>query len=174
MNAVHYVRIDTLAVQPVVHMDSLDHENLAIELYFSRRFPDQLAAACIYPTRLQRASQGAGQSAAGCSYDVVERRCIRGEVLWRHTVVLSDLRMDAERDGAIFARYMSLANGAPAAHHLDARRIHDIAHGTPTYFVRKSASFVTVTRGTKLPTSKKLCRCESARSPPWVVIGLGG
>ena len=101
MNSLHYLGIDVLPAQLVVHMNSLDHENFAFELYLSGSCPDQLASRCIYLTRLQRASQGAGQSAAGCSHHVVESRRVRRIVFRGYPVMLCNFGMDAKGDGIV-------------------------------------------------------------------------
>ena len=81
------------ARQCVVHPDPPDDEHpvFHLDVAFGRRH--QSAAARIDPARLQRATQGAGQSTSGGRYHVVEsggvrlkrpRRCL---IVRRHLVV---------------------------------------------------------------------------------------
>jgi hypothetical protein len=69
------------ARQLVGHVDALDDEDLPVLLDLPDAVPDEGPSACFDATRLQRASQGAGQSADGGGDDVVERRRVVREVV---------------------------------------------------------------------------------------------
>jgi len=79
-------------------------------------------------TRLQRASQGAGQSAGRGGYQVIERRRTLDVSSARDAVVIGDLVVDPE-----FDRLGSRRDEGPAErsdHDLDShpRRVSDLAH----------------------------------------------
>ena len=65
------------AHQRVVHADALDDEDLVFYLDVTFGGRHQLAAARLDPARLQRATQGAGESTGGGRDHVVERRGVR-------------------------------------------------------------------------------------------------
>ena len=88
-----------LEAQHVLHVDPLDHEHLVLGLDLAGRLADQPALARGDSTRLQRAPEGARQSAGGGGDDVVQRRSMLGLSAGRHAVVLRDLVVDAEEDG---------------------------------------------------------------------------
>jgi hypothetical protein len=84
------------ACQRVVDSDPLDDENpvFHLDVTFGRR--DEVAAARIDPARLQRATQGPGQSTSGGRDHVVKGRGVwlersgRGLVVLRHLIVYSE------------------------------------------------------------------------------------
>jgi hypothetical protein len=82
--------------QTILDMDSLDDQNFVLDLDFSRDFRGEIALGQLNAARLQRASQGAGQSPAGCGDDIVESRGARWKPLGIDAVVFGDLGMDAE------------------------------------------------------------------------------
>ncbi len=84
--------------EPVRDMDPLDHENVVLELDLADRLACQPALARIDTTRLQRAPEGAGQSAARGGDDVVECRGVLGLAAPLDAVVVSHLVMHAEED----------------------------------------------------------------------------
>jgi hypothetical protein len=88
-----------LEAQHVFHVDPLDYEHLVLRLDLAGRLADQPALARGDSTRLQRAPEGARQSAGGGSDDVVERRSVLGFPAGHHAVVLGDLVVHAEEDG---------------------------------------------------------------------------
>ena len=77
----------------VFHMYSLDHENLFVQLDFTDGFGCQPAFAGGDIARLQRASEGAGQSTRGCCYEVIEGGGMSGMNTRFALVVLGNLRM---------------------------------------------------------------------------------
>jgi hypothetical protein len=87
--------------EPVVNGDAPDHEHLVLEHHLADRLDFVALRIDIDVTRFQRAGEGAGQSAARGRHHVVH-----GGRVWRvlagaDTVMLRDLRMDAERDRLI-------------------------------------------------------------------------
>jgi len=90
------VLIGRAARQRVVHPDPLDDEHPVFNFYVAFGRGDQLAAARIDPARLQRATQGPGQSTGGGRDHVVEgggvrlKRPGRCLVVFRHLVVHSE------------------------------------------------------------------------------------
>lgn len=77
----------------VFHMYSLDHENLFVQLDFTDGFGCQPAFAGGDIARLQRASEGAGQSTRGRCYEVIEGCGMSGMNSGFMLVVLGNLRM---------------------------------------------------------------------------------
>src|SRR5712691_7922014 len=93
-------------LQQIAHVDSLDHEDAVLDLDLAGRLPDKTAVACVDVTRLQRASEGSRQSAAGGGDDVVERRRALGVSGSGDPVVVGDLVVDAEVDRLALTRYL--------------------------------------------------------------------
>jgi hypothetical protein len=58
-------------------MNAADHEHFVFGLNLAPDISRQPAVACVDLSRFQRAPEGAGQSAAGGSYDVIECRGVR-------------------------------------------------------------------------------------------------
>ena len=84
--------------EPVVNGDAPDHEHRVLEHHLADRLDLVALRIDIDVTRLQRAGEGAGQSAAGGRHHVVERGRVWGVLVGADTVVLRDLGMDPERD----------------------------------------------------------------------------
>lgn len=73
------------------YVDAADDQHLLFDLDLTDRFRGQIAFACRDTARLQRASEGAGQS-TGCGGDyIVERGGVSGEAVYIVLVPLSDL-----------------------------------------------------------------------------------
>lgn len=107
MEAVHPTgQIVMLVVhaQMVGDVDTLDDENLFVDLHFSDYLGDQIVFVQLDTARLQRASQGSGESPAGSCDNVVERRGSGSKVLGTDTVVLGDLGVDPEERGLVLGR----------------------------------------------------------------------
>src|SRR5207248_73048 len=83
--------------QAVVDGDSLDHQHVVLGFNLANRLYLEAVPLDFDLTRFQRAGKGAGQSAAGRGYHVVERRRMRRELLRRNVVMLGNLRVDAEQ-----------------------------------------------------------------------------
>jgi hypothetical protein len=79
-------------------VDPLDDEDAVLVLDLAGRLADQPSLARVDVTRLQRAPEGAGQSAGCGSDEVVERRRPLGLAASRDAVVVGDLVVDAELD----------------------------------------------------------------------------
>ena len=82
--------------QCVSGVNPFDHQYVAVFFDFSFHVGRQKAVARRYLTRLQRAPEGAGQSAACGCIDIVERggmRLVDGGI---HAVMFGHFRMDAE------------------------------------------------------------------------------
>jgi hypothetical protein len=82
--------------ESVAKVDAFDHQDAVLELDFAGGLALESAFASRDVTRLQRASEGAGQSAGGGGDDVVERGRTFRLTSCRHTVVLGDGGVDAE------------------------------------------------------------------------------
>ena len=87
------------ARQLVADVNPLDDEHLVLDLDLAFRLRRQPPPARIDPARLQRATQGAGESTRSRGDDVVESRSVLGILTGRRAVVLTDLVVGAEEDG---------------------------------------------------------------------------
>ena len=103
--------------QPVDGMDALDHEHPVLQLDLAGSLPYEPTLACRYLTRLQRAPEGAGQSADRSSDDVVQRGRTLGLAARRDPIVLGDRVVDTE-DHRLRLRRKERATQRPA-HPLD-------------------------------------------------------
>jgi len=98
--------------EPVANGDAADHQHLVLELDLTDRL-DVVALWIDFDlTRLQRAGEGAGQSAAGRRDHVIERRGVRRVLLGVHAVVLRDLGVHSEAHGLGFGGQMGEPLGA--------------------------------------------------------------
>lgn len=94
----------------VRRVDALDHDHaVVLGLDLAGDLTEQVALTGWDLTRLQRASKGAGQSAAGGGDDVVERRRALGLGSGRNAVVLGDAGVDTEHHGLRLGRDMGAA-----------------------------------------------------------------
>lgn len=78
--------------------------------------------------RLQRATQGSGESTGSGRHDVVEGRGVRLEGSGPGTIVLRHLVMDAEHDGRGFRRQIGLPQGALDSFDPHLRYVSDASH----------------------------------------------
>jgi hypothetical protein len=78
-------------LQPVGHRDALDDEHAIVVHDLADRLGLQAVPIRLNVTRLQRASEGAGQSPARGRDDVVERGGVGRKILGAHPVVLGHL-----------------------------------------------------------------------------------
>ncbi len=93
--------------ESVANVDAFDHQHAVLEFDLAGRVALESAFASRDVTRLQRASEGAGQSAGGGGDDVVERRrTFRFRSCW-HTVVLGDGGVDAKDNRLILRGQVS-------------------------------------------------------------------
>lgn len=69
--------IRVLGFQSHPHVDTADHQNVLLELDLAHSLADQASSRRTNLTRLQRASEGSGESARRCGNNVVERGCTR-------------------------------------------------------------------------------------------------
>jgi hypothetical protein len=79
------------AGQCVPDADPLDDENFVLEVDFAFGFRRETPLACVDPARLQRATQGAGESTGGRGDYVVEGRGVVGILARRSAIVLAHL-----------------------------------------------------------------------------------
>jgi hypothetical protein len=86
-------------LQRVTDADSFDDEHLVLEVDVAFGLTAEATHAGVDPARLQRATQGPGQSTGRRGDDVVEGRRVIRILTGRGAVVLSDLVMGSEEDG---------------------------------------------------------------------------
>ena len=90
--------------EAVVDGDSLDQQHVVLGLDLTNRLYLEPVPVDFDLTRFQRAGKGAGQSAAGRGYHVVERRRVRWVLVRRDVVMLGHLRVDTEHDRHLLGR----------------------------------------------------------------------
>lgn len=139
MNAVHALDSVFLFfrhVQGVDHVDTLDHENLVLEFHFAGDFRGEFLVAGIDLARLQRASEGAGESATRCGDYVVE--CGR---MWlgdfsADAVVRCNGTMDTELHRTFFSRQVGAAQRALLPLDFDFGYVDNLGHGALPHFCK--------------------------------------
>ncbi len=112
-------------------VDAFDDEHTIFCFDVANRVRNQIAAACVDLARLQRASQGAGQSTGRGRHDPINRGGIRRKVVHRDAIVLSDIGVDAKGVMLVFGRQPNMANRSPHPLDPNVRLIFDIAHLAP-------------------------------------------
>lgn len=85
-------------LEPIADTNPLDDEDAILDLDVPLDIRKKAALISGNPARLQRATQGAGQSPGRGGDDVVERGRVRFECAWGCVVVLSDFVVHAELD----------------------------------------------------------------------------
>jgi hypothetical protein len=96
------------ARKQVLDVNPLDHEHAVLELDLAGRLSDQSALIRANLTRLQRASEGAGESAARGGDDVVERGRVLTAGRRVDPVVLGDRTVKTEADRFRLARQVGI------------------------------------------------------------------
>jgi hypothetical protein len=110
-------------------VDAFDHQYAVLEFDFAGGLALESAFASRDVTRLQRASEGAGQSARGGGDDVVERgRTFRLTSCRRHTVVLGDGGVDAKDNRLILRGQVRAPQRPTYPLDPDSRDIRDRPH----------------------------------------------
>jgi hypothetical protein len=111
------------ADERVSHPDLFDHQDLVLQVDLAIGLRRELPLAGVDPARLQRATQGAGES-TGCRRDhVVERGRVVRVLAWRGAVMLAHLIVGAEEDRVWFDREESPTDGASVANDPHARNV---------------------------------------------------
>jgi hypothetical protein len=77
VHPLHRLALRFRRLQRVRHMNAAQDEHALLELHLAHRLGGQPAIARIDLARLQRAPEGAGQSATGSRHDVVDGRRMR-------------------------------------------------------------------------------------------------
>jgi hypothetical protein len=117
-----------IEAEPVLDVDALDHQYAVFILDLTARLRREPSVTRRDLTRLQRASERPRQSTRSGGDDVVERRRPLGVAAAFHSVMVSDLVVDAEPDRLRTPRQKSAPERA--AHPLDPRpaRVNDFGH----------------------------------------------
>ena len=114
--------------QRVLDVDAPDHEHAVLRLDLPGRVARELPSCGVDVARLQRASEGAGQSAGSRGDDVVERGRPLDVAATRDAVVIRDLVVHAEPDRLVGPGELRAAKWALHALDPHPRRVHDVAH----------------------------------------------
>jgi hypothetical protein len=107
------------AFQGVANADLFDYQDLFLEIDLAFGFRRELPLACVDPARLQRATQGAGESTGGRGDYVVEGRGVVRVLAGRGAVVLAHLVVSAEEDGLVLDWEKGAADGTAVANDPD-------------------------------------------------------
>jgi hypothetical protein len=117
-----------VARERVVHVDPAKHEDAVLDLDLPTRVRGEFPPAGLDLARLQRAPEGARQSAGGGCDEIVESRRVGRKAVLRDAVMLCDLVVYAEGDGAVAARKLGLAHGPPPPDDAHLGRVDDVSH----------------------------------------------
>ena len=85
-------------------VNAANDQNAAFSFDLANRFRYQPFIRSINLTRLQRASKGAGQSTSRRRHNVIERRRVRLQNIWRDFVMFRHRAMDTENHGRRLGR----------------------------------------------------------------------
>lgn len=113
MKAVHTLHgfsVLLASLQAVGDVDPTDHEHTPLLLHLPTHVGRQSPATCIDPARLQRASEGPGQSTAGSGDDIIERS--RNITLGLDTVMLFNCAVNSELHRPFMSRQPSVTEGS--------------------------------------------------------------
>jgi len=114
------------AGQRVADVNPLDHEHLVLEVDLAFGLGRKPTLARVDPARLQRATQGAGESTGGRGDDVIESGGVIGILARRRAVVLADLIVRAEEDRLRLGGKEGAADRAAVADDPDPRDIRGL------------------------------------------------
>ncbi len=87
------------AGQLISNADAFDHQRLVLDLHVAFSLAHEPAFAGVDPARLQRATQGAGQSTSRGRHNVIERGGVVREEPGRGAVVVANLVVGSKNDG---------------------------------------------------------------------------
>lgn len=175
--------------EPVVNGYPPDHEHLVLEHHLADRLDLVALRIDLDVTRLQRAGEGASQSAASGRHDVVERGRMWGILVRADTVMLRDLGMDPERHRLVLSGQVRepLRAAQPLDFHTRCvrrlgghqRRPYLLAAGRPgrrhaTCPLPPEPQVIVHDRIRRRPNARQASASETARSPheSWVWNGL--
>ena len=118
------------ALQRVADADLLDDQDLVLEIDLAFGFRRQPSPTRVDPTRLQRATQGAGESTGCGSHYVVESRRVVGILTRRSSVMLAHLVVGAESHRLRLDRQVRLADRSSLTNDSYPRNVSwlDLAH----------------------------------------------
>ena len=143
--------------QPEGGVDAADDEDVILGFDFADGLGNQAGIGRINLTRLQRASEGAGESTGSGGDDVIEGGGVGIEDLRRDLIVFGDGAMDAEQDGRGLGRQPGAAERALEALDFDLRAIDDVGHGFDLH---------TLTRRRQDPERAEVAGATEAQAAP--------
>ena len=115
--------------EPVAHVDALDEQHAVLRLDLANGLDLIALGTDLDLTRLQRAGEGASQSAAGSSHNVVQCGGMGWVLLGPDAVVLGHLGVHAEHDWRLLGGQKGKTLRAAKPLNPHARNVRDIAHG---------------------------------------------
>ncbi len=107
MNAMHALnRVSRFRrrCEVIKNMNAPDHQYAIFQLDLASYFSRQLFVACVYLARLQRTSEGAGESTTCSGNNVVECGRVWFSDFWSDTIVFSNGTVHAEAHRLWFGR----------------------------------------------------------------------
>jgi len=120
------------AGQLISNANAFDHQHLVLDFHVAFSLAHEPAVAGVDPARLQRATQGAGQSTGSGCHDIIERRGVVGVEPGRGSVVLAHLVVGSENDGFGLHRHIGPADRASIANDPDLRYVFRLVHASTT------------------------------------------
>ena len=120
------------AGQLISNTNAFDHQHLVVDLDVAFSIADEPAFCGVDTARLQRATQGAGQSTGCCRHDVIERGGVVGVEPGRGSVVLTHLVVGSEHDGCGLGRQVGPPDRAPFTNDPDLRYVFRLVHASST------------------------------------------
>ena len=114
--------------KPVAHVDAFDDQHAVLSLDLPNGLHLVALGIDLDLTRLQRAGEGASQSAAGCGHYVVQCGGVGWVLLGPDAVVLGHLRVHAEHDRRLLGGQKGKPLRATKTLNPHARNVRDAAH----------------------------------------------
>lgn len=118
-------------LEPVIDSDPLDDQDLVLELDVPLRLRRQPSLRSIDTTRLQRATQGAGESTGRGRDDVVEGGGVLRILAGGGAVVLPDRAMGAEQHRFLLDGQVRHSDRSLLANDPDPRYVCRLVHSSP-------------------------------------------
>lgn len=109
--------------QPVAHANTLQHQHSVFKLHVPLSLTAQLAFRGVDPARLQRATEGAGESTGCGGHQIIERGGVIGKEAGRCPVVFAHLVVRSEEDRFRLNRQVGTPDRAPIANDPDLRNV---------------------------------------------------
>jgi hypothetical protein len=114
--------------EPQPDVNSLNDQNIVLQLYFAHGLRDQALVRCTDLTRLQRAPKGSRKSTGGCGDNVVQGCGMRFQHVRWNFVMFRHRAMNSEDHWLLLGRQVCSADRAPHAFDAYMRSISHVRH----------------------------------------------